>query len=352
MKIRNDVQLFQAARAVHVTGWRTVASVGLLLSAIALLVAAPRFLGRPLTHTSATLSQVDPVWLSAAGVSFAAGVICSACAWRCALGLCGGSISRLDSGARYGLGSLVNSLLPGHLGGAVRIALFSRALTGSKRLWVAGGIPAAIGGLRTALLALLLLSGVASGLLPASLGVALGGAGCAVVALCVWACKSRPGASGRLSHLLEIFRALRRSPRATACLLSWLACSIAAQLAAVAAIVESLAVRGPVAAALVIVPALAATSFASLLPAGIGLTSGAVAVVLHQRGVDLTTALAAGVAVNAVETAIGLTAGIASALLLAFPSPAARRWTLVSVAVCLSVVIASTIGVATFDELG
>jgi hypothetical protein len=41
--------------------------------------------------------------------------------------------------------------------------------------------------------------------------------------------------------------------------------------------------RGPDPAALVIVPALAVTAFASLSPAGIGVTSGAVAIVLHQR---------------------------------------------------------------------
>jgi hypothetical protein len=87
------------------------------------------------------------------------------------------------------------------------------------------------------------------------------------------------------------------------------------------------------------------------LPAGIGVTSGAVAVVLNQRGVDGTTALAAGIAFNAVETAIGLASGLTGAFLLAFPSPAARRWTLVIVSACLSLVLASTVGVRALDEL-
>jgi uncharacterized membrane protein YbhN (UPF0104 family) len=339
------------ARAVNWNGRRTITSVGLLSTAIALFVVAPGFLGPPLTQSLATLTRVHVIWLSAAAASLAAGVVCSACAWRRALRMCGGRIGRLDCGARYGVGSLVNSLLPGHLGGAVRVALFSRALTGSKRLWVAGGIPAAIGAVRTALVALLVVAEVAGGVLPAWMGFALAGAESTVVALCVWARMSGCGES-RLSHLLEIFRALSRSPRDTAWLLGWLACSIAAQLAAVAAVVESLGVRAPVAAALVIVPALAATSFASLLPAGIGVTSGAVAVVLHQRGVDITTALAAGIALNAVELATGLTAGIASAFLLSFPSPAARRRTLVTVGACLSVVIASTVGAGPLGELG
>jgi uncharacterized membrane protein YbhN (UPF0104 family) len=339
------------ARAIGGKGWQTLAVVGLFLIAIASFVVAPGFLGPPLSHTLATLKHVHLIWLSAAAASLAAGVVCSACAWRRALHMCGGRIGRLDCGARYGVGSLVNSLLPGHLGGAVRIALFSRALTGNKRLWVAGGIPAAIGALRTTMLALLLVAEVAGGVLPVWMGFALGGAGCAVVALCVWARRSGRGES-RLSHLLEAFRALSRSPRDTAWLLGWLALSVAAQVAGVAAVVESLGVRSPIAAALVIVPALAATSFASVLPAGIGVTSGAVALVLHQRGVDVTTALAAGIGLNAVELATGLTAGIASAFLLTFPSPAARRRTLVTVGACLSVVIASTVGAAPLGALG
>jgi uncharacterized membrane protein YbhN (UPF0104 family) len=329
---------------------RTLAGAGLVLVGIALSVIRPALLGLPLAGTAATLAHVHPIWLVAAGSSFAAGVVCSACAWRCGLRMCGGQIGRLDSGARYGVGSLVNSLLPGHLGGAVRIALFSRALTGSKRLWVAGGIPAAIGAVRTTLLAVLVVAEVAGGVLPAWMGLAVGGAGCTAVGLCVGARKSGRGES-RLSHLLEIFRGLSRSPRATASLLAWLGCSVVAELAAVAAVVESLGLRAPVAAALVIVPALTATSFASLLPAGLGVTSGAVALVLHERGVDVTTSLAAGIALNAVETAIGLTAGIASAFLLAFPSPVARRRTLVTVGACLSVVIASTIGAGPLGEL-
>src|SRR5207244_7799691 len=74
---------------------------------------------------------------------------------------CGGRIGRLEAGARYGVGSLVNSLLPGHAGWAVRVALFSRGLAGSERLWVASGIPAAIGAARAFLLAVLVLAAAA-----------------------------------------------------------------------------------------------------------------------------------------------------------------------------------------------
>ena len=258
-------------------------------------------------------------------------------------------IGRLETGARYGVGSLVNSLLPGHFGGAVRIALFSRALPGRKRLWVAGGIPAAVGILRTALLGLLVVAEIAGGLLPAWMAIPVSGAGCAFIVTCLWARRTRPSDSGP-SQLLEVFRSLGRSPRATACLLGWLFCSLGAQLAAVGAVTEALDVRAPVAAAFIIVPALAATSFVALLPAGIGVTSGAVAIILHQRGVDTTTALAVGVALDAVETAVGLIVGIASASLLAFPSSSARRWTLVTVGAGLCVIVASSFGAGSLGE--
>jgi uncharacterized membrane protein YbhN (UPF0104 family) len=338
------------ARAVRDNGFWSSAGAALLLSAVALLAVAPGYLGRPLSDALAGLSRVHPIWLSVAATSLAAGVVCTACAWRCGLRMCGGNMRALDCGARYGLGSLVNSLLPGHLGGAVRVALFSRGLVGSKRLWVAGGIPAAIGAGRSVLLAVLVFAAAAGGLLPAWMVIAVGALGAALVGLCLWARKSSRR-ENPLWHLLEVFRALGHSPRDTACLLGWLACSLAAQIGAVAAVVESLDVSGPLAAALVIVPVLAVASCAAILPAGLGVTTGAVAVILHQRGVDATTALAAGIALNAVETTVGFTAGIASASLLAFPKPAARRWTLVSVIAAFCVVVASTAGVGPLGNL-
>jgi hypothetical protein len=67
--------------------------------------------------------------------------------------------------------------------------------------------------------------------------------------------------------------------------------------------------------------------------------------------VDTTTALAAGIALNAVETTVGFTAGVASAFLLAFPTPGARRWTLVSATAAFCVVIVSTVGAGPLGNL-
>jgi uncharacterized membrane protein YbhN (UPF0104 family) len=302
--------------------------------AIASLVAVPRLLGRPFTQAVSTLSGAHPAWLWAAGASFALALVCSACAWRSALFLCGGRIGRLEAGARYGVGSLVNSLLPGYVGGAVRVALFSRGLADSERLWVVSGIPAAIGAARAFLLAVLVLAAAGSGVLPAWTALPFAGVVCAAIVVCAWAGKRKPGAH-RLARVFDVFRAVGRSPSAAVPVFGWLVGSVAARVLAVAAIVAALGVQAPIAAALVIVPALAVAAFAPLTPAGIGVTTGAVALVLHARGVDGRAALGAGIALNAVEIAAGLTLGIASGLLLAFPAPAARRWTLMSAGACI-----------------
>jgi uncharacterized membrane protein YbhN (UPF0104 family) len=308
------------------------------------------FIGQPLQHAVAALSAAQPLWLCAGATSFALALVCSAFAWRSAFCVRGGSISRIEAGARYGMGSLVNSLLPGNAGGACRILLFARALPGDGRLWVASGIPAAVGAARAALLAMLVLAAAGSGALPAWTALVLGATACTAVATCVWARHRPPRAARRLSHLLDVFGSLGRSPGGAVRILGWLAGSIAARVLAVAAVSTSLGLAAPVSTALVIVPALAVATLVSLFPAGIGMTTGAVALVLHQRGVDPTTAVAAGLALNAVETVAGLATGLASALVLGFPAPAARRRTLVAAAGC-ACLIAVALGVADFADI-
>lgn len=190
-----------------------IAAAAVALVAIGSVAAIAGLGGQPFAHAFAAVSAAQPLWLWTAAGSFALALLCSAAAWRCAFGLCGGSIGRVEAGARYGVGSLANSLLPGHLGGAFRIVLFSRALSGDERLWVASGVPAAIGAARALLLAVLVLAAAASGALPAWSALVLAGAGCAAGAACVWSRQRRPGA-GRLSHLFDVFRALAGRPAA------------------------------------------------------------------------------------------------------------------------------------------
>jgi uncharacterized membrane protein YbhN (UPF0104 family) len=325
---------WDVVHARTLSDWWSLAAAGLFIIATVSLVTTTGF-RRPFTRAVSTLSGAHPVWLWASGGSFALALLCSACAWRSALSLCGGRIGRLEAGACYGVGALVNSFLPGHVGGAVRVALFSRGLARKERLWVASGIPAAVGATRALLLAVLVLAAAGAGVLPVWTALALGGAGFAVFVACTWVAKRRPGAH-RFARVLDVFRAVGRSPAAALPGVGWVAAALGARVLAVATVAAGLGVRTPIGAALVIVPALAVAAFVTLTPAGIGVTSGAVALVLHARGADITSAFAAGIALNAVETAAGLTLGIASALLLAFPSAAARRWILMSAAAAAS----------------
>jgi len=321
-----------------------VAAFSLLV--IGSLLAPTAFVGRQFRDAPDAVAAAQPIWLCAAGASFVLAVVCAGCAWRSAFRLCGGSIGRVDACARYGVGALVNSLLPCNIGGACRVVLFSRALPADQRLWVASGVPAAVGAGRALLMSFLVLAAAGSAALPAWSALVLLTAGCAAAAACLWA-RRRSAATGRFARLLDVFDALGRSPRGAASMLGWLAGSVAARVVAVASIAAAVGLAEPVSAALVLVPALAVATLVSLSPAGIGVTSGAVALVLHQRGVDLTTALGAGLALNVVEAAAGLAAGIASGLMLASRRAPDRRRTLVLIAAsaCL---VAAAFGVAGF----
>jgi uncharacterized membrane protein YbhN (UPF0104 family) len=322
---------------------------GSLSVASDVLAVLVRLIGWPLQHAFAALSAAQPLWLSVAVASFAVALVCSAFAWRSVFCARGGSISRVEASARYGIGSLVNSLLPGNAGGACRVLLFARVLPGDQCLWAASSIPAAVGAARAALLAVLVLAAAGSGALPAWAALLPGAIACTAAAACIWARYRAPRARW-LSQLLEVFGSLGRSPRGALRLLGWLAASIAASVLAVAAVLASLGLGAPLSTALVIVPALAVATLVSVFPAGIGMGTGAVAFVLHQRGVDPTTAFTAGLVLNSVETVAGLGTGLASALVLGLPAPAARRRALVAAAGC-ACVVAAALGVMNFADI-
>src|SRR3954454_4126623 len=190
-------------------------------------------------------------------------------------------MGRVDACARYGAGSLVNSVLPFNLGGACRVVLFSRALPADQRLWVAGGVPAAVGAGRALLMSVLVLAAAGSAALPAWTALVLLAVGCAAAAVCLWA-RYRCAGTGRLSHLLDVFAALGRSPRGALTMLGWLAASVAARVVAVGSVDGALGFTAPLSTALVLVPALAVATLVSLSPAGIGVTPSALALALPQ----------------------------------------------------------------------
>ena len=88
---------------------------------------------------------------------------------------------------------------------------------------------------------------------------------------------------------------------------------------------------------------------ATYLPGNIGVASGALAVALHSRGIGVTQALGIGIAIQALETVVSLTAGTAGALYFAKPNRLAGRWALRVAAVGLSGGLAVLLGAIFFD---
>jgi uncharacterized membrane protein YbhN (UPF0104 family) len=302
--------------------------------------------GRVAIGAAATsLARAQPGWLVVATVSFAAGLLSSAAAWRAGLRACGGNAGFTQISARYAIGSLVNSLAPAHLGGAIRLGLLSRTLPGKDRIWRAGGVGASVAAARTLALAGLVVAAAAIGRVPfwpaplLVLGVVI------VVAIGV---RTSQRAAGRLRSLFQIFSGIARSPRAGAALFGWVGCSFAARLAGATAIALALGVPRPVFVAIVLIAAMALAGLLPLTPGNFGAGAGAATLALHGTGVGVGASLALGVAFQAVETFAGMTLGLGGAAVLAAPGTAARRWSLATAGFA-AVLVATALGVATVD---
>jgi glycosyltransferase 2 family protein len=334
--IKSPHRLFPAATALT-----------LALLAIAFV---PELLGSEVRRALAGLSSARPIWLWLAGVCFLCSLVGTAGAWRSAIGLLGGRIGWLDAGARYGIGSLINSFAPARLGDVARLALFSRALDSDERLWRVGGSFVVIGVARALVLALLIVAGSIAGALPFwPVLVLIGLTG--VVALAAMTTRNRT-ARTHVAHLLDAFRVLGRDPKRGACIAAWIAFATMARLGAAASIAAALGVRSPLMAAVLVVPALDLSGAMPLTPGNVGFTSGAVAMALRAHGVGLTTALTTGIAFHAVETVAGIVFGLASVLVLApFSSTGARRRATLAVGAATCVALVGAFGATVLVDL-
>jgi len=312
--------VYDALAKIHERiGRRGIAAAIVLTAVLLVAVATPQLLGRRVAAALATLGAADAKWLWLAGVGFALSVLGAAGSWRCAIGICGGRVGLGDSCARYGAGSLVNTFVPARAGDLVRIALFSRALPSTGRVWTTGGAFAALGAARALVLGALVVGGAVAGVVP--LWPLLVVAGIVAVGVAAGVVARRSSA-----HLLDAFRRLGRDPVAGARLVGWLAFATGARMVAASSVCAALGIRQPVAASLVILLALDVASLVPITPGNIGVTSAAIAAALHAHGTSFTDGLAAGIAFHAVETAVGLMVGIASLVWLApYPTPNARR---------------------------
>jgi uncharacterized membrane protein YbhN (UPF0104 family) len=301
-----------------------IALSAVLLVATVAAVAAPQLLGDRVGEALSIVNRADRNWLALSFAGFVAGFLACVCAWRAALAASGGRISLAGGAASLGVGALVNTFAPARLGDVVKIALFSRAIEGPDRVWTTGGVYAAVSAARCLTIAAFVVAASLTGALPIwpVFALCVGVAAVAAVALSSPRWRRYP----RLAHLLGGFAALERSPRLAVRVLGWAFATSLARLAAVAALAAALGIPHPLLAALVICPALDLAGAVPLTPGNVGIAGGAVAVALRSRGIGVTDALAVGIAIQALETALALVAGTAAALYFARPVSPAGRW--------------------------
>jgi uncharacterized membrane protein YbhN (UPF0104 family) len=315
---------------------------GLSLALLALAAASPKLLGDHVREGIAGLDQASPIWLWLAGGCFASSLVAVSGAWRAALRSVGGSVGLMDSSARYGAGSLLNSLAPAKLGTALRLALYTRTLEGEGRVWTVGGIGTAIGAAHALWLALLVGIAAWAGVVPiwpllVLVGVLLAAAGAAFGA-------RKWHSSRRIAHALDEFRELGRCPRRATVLLGWTGLAMALRVVAAAAVMASFGVDQPLAAAFLVIPAVELAAILPLTPGNIGVAGAAVAFALRARGIEADLALTAGIAFNAVETLTSLVFGSGSALYLAGSETTGRRWTTAVAGVTACAALAGAFG--------
>jgi uncharacterized membrane protein YbhN (UPF0104 family) len=323
-------------RADLVLGKRHAALFLGSLGALVVLATTPELLGDRVATGIEGLDEASAGWLWLAAAAFAGSLVAGACGWAVALARCGGSTTAADATARYCTGSLVNALAPARLGTVVRFGLFSRVLPGEGRLWTVGGIATSLSAIRAFWLAVVLALGSASGALPrwpiAALLLAV-----AVAAAVAWKARSSRAGS-RIAHVLDAFRVVGRCPRVAARLAGWVGLGMGLRLAAATGIAAAFGVERPLAAALLIVPALDLAGILPLTPGNVGVASAAVAFALTAHGVGSDVAVSAGIAFGAIETLTTIALGCGSLLYFAGEREELRRWrpALVSAAGCLA----------------
>ena len=327
----------------HAPSRRALVAAGLFTAAVAIVGSSPQLLGSQVAHAFAGLEDARAGWLWAAAACFVSVLVTFGLAWRSAIRSCGGDLPAPDAAARYSVAAAVNSFAPAKLGDALRIVLFSRALPNEERRWTCAGVYTTIGAARAGWLGLLLVGGWLAGALP--IWPMLAAAVMVVAALGASLFARRRTAGTKLAHFFDAYRALGSNPRRAAGVVAWAGAAMGLRVLGAASICASLGVNRPLAAALLIIPAIDAATLLPLTPGNVGLMSGAVTVALQTKGVSLDTALTAGIALHAVEAAASIVCGAAGALLLArYPSPRLRRLALTGATAVVALTLAATFG--------
>jgi uncharacterized membrane protein YbhN (UPF0104 family) len=316
--------------------------LGLVVLAAGLAALAFTQAGRgSFTQALTALEGADRHWLLLAGLGFGGALLTSAAAWQAGLRTCGGRSSFVDVASRYAIGSLVNSAAPAHVGGALRVGLLSRTLSGGDPLLRACGVGTVVAVARAFGLAALVFAAAAAGRVPLWPALVLLAVVVLALALCM---RLSPRVAGHVGSVLQAFS----SPRGARDVFAWIACSFALRLAATVAVVAAFGFPRPVSVAVVMLAALALAGVLPLTPGNLGAGAGAAALALHGTGVGGGSALALGMAFQALETCTSITLGLAGIAVVSAPGTRMRRWSVV-LAGAAAVAIATTVGFASVD---
>jgi uncharacterized membrane protein YbhN (UPF0104 family) len=120
-----------------------------------------------------------------------------------------------------------------------------------------------------------------------------------------------------VGQLLEGVNALVRDPRRAGRVLGWTVAETGCRLVAAGALAAALGVHSPVRAALLITAAADIGGLLPLTPGNVGVTSAAIAFALEQHGTAVSTAVATGIALQAVQTLVGITFGLTALAVVA-----------------------------------
>jgi hypothetical protein len=198
-----------------------------------------------LARAAEGLGRAGPEVILVAGVLFAAAPACCGLAWREAILRAGGRLGHVDACARYGVGSLVNSVAPAHLGDLVRAMLLLERLPAGARRGMGRWFGVIQGARLAALAALAIAAALPAALVPLVLVL--------------------PGA------LL-----LATLGRGTTRLVSLAFLSPLAKAAAIAVVLAGLEIGSPL-DALAVVPALELAALVPLTPGNVGVAGAAAA---------------------------------------------------------------------------
>jgi uncharacterized membrane protein YbhN (UPF0104 family) len=270
-----------------------------------------------------TLAAADPAAAGWAAGAFGVSMLASACAWHVAFSAVGSEMRRSRACASFSVGSLVGTFTPATVGESLRAVLFARALPdGCGRGLTAVGAVGAVTVARAAVQLVViscavLVAGFPRWLVLVPFAFAVAGVGAVLVL-------RRRGDCSRLRRLGETGAVLIRRPACGIRVLGWVGVATAARITAASAVASAVGINQPVKAGVAVTAALAIAALMPITPGSIGITSGAVSLVLVQAGASLPTALAAGVLFHAVEAAVSVTMGLVGAPFV-LSTPIARR---------------------------